>query len=95
MVANGKMLSIAQAFGPATGPVVVKTWFQRRYAAIIREDKQRGKPRLANQWPNALKFDKRVKHLCHSNTAAAEKFSNGLHSLNKVSCHWALFVYST
>lgn len=49
-------------------------WFQRRYAAIVQENKQYGKPRLAHQWSNALKFEKRVKHLRHSNTAAAEKF---------------------
>jgi len=49
-------------------------WFQRRYAAIVQENKQYGKPRLAHQWSNVLKFEKCVKHLRYSNTAAAEKF---------------------
>jgi len=49
-------------------------WFQRQYAAIVQGDKQHGKPRLAHQWSNALKLDKRVKHLCHSNTATAKNF---------------------
>ena len=48
-----------------------KDWFQWQYCSIIQQDKKHGIARTSNHWHNALKSEKRIKHLYIANTAAS------------------------
>jgi hypothetical protein len=51
-----------------------KDWFQSQYNNILWQDPQQGLPWVSNQWKNSLKFEKQVKQLHITNSAAAEKY---------------------